>query len=193
MPCGVVWLCAHAINRSIIALARLNYAMAGKLKLCQASSRSSRRSSSSSRRSCHSNDSGSNFTKRHANFVVAKTISIFYGLDHIISIMPGQSIWSERQANNPCPFHSHCHGHSHGHMPILVPHADADATHHARTRRRSLCVPPYHVHASALKAATTATARQMLATSNWQLTRGRHEACGALTMRPTEAAAAHSK
>lgn len=27
MPCGVVWLGAHAINRSIIALARLNYAM----------------------------------------------------------------------------------------------------------------------------------------------------------------------
>lgn len=170
--------------------------MAGRLELCQANSSS---------RSCHSNDSGSNFTKRHANFVVAKTISIFYGLDHIISIMPGRSIWSERQANNPCSFHSHCHCHSDGHMPIPVPHADA--THHARTRRRALCVPPYHVHASALKGATTATARQMQATSYWQLTRGRwhavalgHEACdvgygacGALTMRPTEAAAAHSK
>lgn len=148
---------AHAINRSIIALARLNYAMAAKLKLCQANS-SSRRSS---RRS--------NFTKRHANVVVAKTVSIFYGLDHIISIMPGRSIWSERQANNPWPVHSHSH------MPIPVPHADADATW-TRRRRRSLCVPPYHVHASALKAAT---ARQMLATSNWQLTKGRwHAACG---------------
>lgn len=156
-------LCAHAINRSIIALARLNYAMAAKLKLCQANS--SRRSSSGS---------GSNFTKRHANVVVAKTISIFYGLDHIISIMPGRSIWSERQANNPWPVHSHSH------MPIPVPHADADATRtwtRRRRRRRSLCVPPYHVHASALKAAT---ARQMLATSsNWQLTKGRwHAAWG---------------
>lgn len=165
-------LCAHAINRSIIALARLNYAMPAKLKLCQANS-----SSSSSRRSCSrrssrrsSSGSGSNFTKRHANVVVAKTISIFYGLDHIISIMPGRSIWSERQANNPWPVHSHSH------MPIPVPHADADATW-TRRRRRSLCVPPYHVHASALKAAT---ARQMLATSsNWQLTKGRwHAACG---------------
>lgn len=155
-------LCAHAINRSIIALARLNYAMAAELKLCQANS-SSRRSRSSG------SGSGSNFTKRHANVVVAKTISIFYGLDHIISIMPGRSIWSERQANNPWPVHSHSH------MPIPVPHADADATW-TRRRRRSLCVPPYHVHASALKAAT---ARQMLATSNWQLTKGRwHAAWG---------------
>lgn len=160
-------LCAHAINRSIIALARLNYAMAAELKLCQANS-SSRRSSRS-RRSSSGSGSGSNFTKRHANVVVAKTISIFYGLDHIISIMPGRSIWSERQANNPWPVHSHSH------MPIPVPHADADATW-TRRRRRSLCVPPYHVHASALKAAT---ARQMLATSNWQLTKGRwHAAWG---------------
>lgn len=29
-----------------------------------------------------------------------ETISIFHGLDHIISIMPSRSIWSERQANN---------------------------------------------------------------------------------------------
>lgn len=100
--------------------------------------------------------------EEHANSVlVAKTISIFYGLDHIISIMPARSIWSERQANNPCPFR-------------------------ARTRRRDLslcvCVPPYHVHASALKADTARP---------WGMW---HAAWGALTMRPTEAAAAaHSK
>lgn len=79
--------------------------------------------------------------QRGMQILVAKTISIFHGLDHIISIMPARSIWSERQANNPCPFRA---------SPYTA----------------SLCVPPYHVHASALKADTARP---------WGM---RHAACG---------------
>lgn len=80
MPGGAA---ADAINRSIIALARLNYALAGEEEEEQQH---------------QLEEEACKF------FVVAKTISILYGLDHIISIMPARSIWSERQANNPCPF-----------------------------------------------------------------------------------------
>lgn len=82
MPGGAA---ADAINRSIIALARLNYALAGEEE-------------EEEEQQHQLEEEACKF------FVVAKTISILYGLDHIISIMPARSIWSERQANNPCPF-----------------------------------------------------------------------------------------